>query len=231
MTIASNLEELRDDVKKICLDCQRNPAEIEIIAVSKYVSVAKMCEAYAVGIKNFGENRVQEYLSKKGSMPKDICWHFIGGLQTNKVKDILSGITLIHSLDRVDLADEIEKQAKKKNISSVPCLIQVNIAKEETKAGFELDEVEVFLKERLERGSAIDFQGIMTIGPNHSSRENCSVVFQKARDLFLTLKERYAMPNFKKLSMGMTADYDVAIRAGANMIRVGSKVFGMRAKA
>ncbi len=107
----------------------------------------------------------------------------------------------------------------------------MNIAKEETKAGFELDEVEVFLKERLERGSAIDFQGIMTIGPNHSSREKCSVVFQKAQDLFLTLKERYAMPNFKKLSMGMTADYDVAIRAGANMIRVGSKVFGMRAKA
>lgn len=232
MTIACNWSELLKDVEKICFDCKRDPKEVEIIAVSKYVTVERMLEAYDSGARKFGENRVQEYLSKKSFLPRDVCWHLIGSLQTNKVKDLLkAGITLIHSLDRMDLAEEIAKQAKKQNISAVPCLIQVNIAQEETKSGFEMNEVEPFLKNYIAKGGVIDFQGIMTIGPNHSSREECFRVFQKAHELFLRLKRNYALPNFTYLSMGMTADYDLAIKAGANMIRLGSKVFGERAKA
>jgi len=205
------------------------PENVELVAVSKTKPISDILQAYKVGQRIFGENKVQEMREKQQQLPKDIQWHFIGHLQTNKVKYIANFVTLIHGVESLKLLQEIDKQAKKHN-RIIKCLFQIYIAEEETKFGLsevELDEIinsETFKK--LENIKVVGFMGMATY----------TELDQQIRKEFLHLKsifEKYkslATPNFEIsiLSMGMSGDYQIAIECASNMIRVGSSIFGSR---
>lgn len=181
-----------------------------------------MQEACGLGFRDFGENRVQEFLEKKELLPGDVRWHFIGHLQTNKVKNVLGTARLIHSLDRMSLAEEIQKQAEKKNIF-VDALIEVNTSGEASKSGFRPEETAPL--QQLMKFNRIRLHGLMTIGPMPPSSE------EKIRMCFKTLRSlrdqwRADFPEMQHLSMGMSSDFETAIEEGATMIRIGTAVFG-----
>ncbi len=201
-----------------------------LVAVSKYHPLEAVKEAYGCGQRVFGESHVQELCLKHDAMPSDVEWHFIGHLQTNKVKYIAPFISLIHAVDTYKLLCEIDRQANKAG-RIIPCLLQVHIAQEETKYGFTPDE----LKDMLEREnwkslSHIDISGLMCMASNTDDTEQISSEFHSVHELFDELKERYFKGNdsFRHLSMGMTGDYRLAIAEGSTMVRIGSKIFGER---
>lgn len=206
------------------------PAACKLIAVSKTQPVEKIKEAYDAGQRVFGENKVQELVPKYESLPKDIEWHLIGHLQTNKVKYIASFVRLIHAVDTVKLLEEINKQGKKIN-RIIPCLLQVHIAKEETKYGFSPDEV----RSLLENPSIRDFdhvhvEGLMGMATFTDDTEQIRHEFRGLKILFDELGAS-ALPSFvvmRELSMGMSGDYKIAIEEGSTMIRVGTAIFGER---
>lgn len=205
--------------------------------VTKTVSVERIREAFEAGHRDFGENRVQELLEKKPQLPAEIRWHFIGHLQTNKVKSLLNGSGgasfLVHSLDRIPLAEEIEKQAEKKGIE-VDALLEVNTSGEATKSGFSPEEFPAAL-EKIKALNRIRVRGLMTIAPLTEEE-------QKIRSSFRTLRELRdrLFPNSSagrrigegeaplELSMGMSSDFEIAIEEGATIVRIGSAVFGER---
>jgi len=205
------------------------PEKVELVAVSKTKPISDILQAYKVGQRIFGENKVQEIREKQQQLPKDIQWHFIGHLQTNKVKHIARFVALVHGVDSLKLLQEIDKQAQKHN-RIISCLFQIYIAEEETKFGLsqkELDEIinsETFKK--LENIKIVGFMGMATY----------TELDQQIRKEFLYLKsifeqyKPYSTSNFKLsiLSMGMSGDYQIAIECGSNMIRVGSSIFGNR---
>lgn len=195
--------------------------------VTKTVEPARILEAYGSGERDFGENRVQEWQEKKAVLPQDIRWHLIGHLQTNKVKYVVGQVSLIHSLDRIELADAIEKQAKTKGILEVPCLIQVNMSGEESKFGLDLVKVEDFLKQMPLRPS-IKICGLMVIGPLTEDAGKIRECFQKARELQERLKKEFPQCDWAVLSMGMSSDYKIAIEEGSTLLRIGTLVFGER---
>jgi len=206
------------------------PSNVQLIAVSKTKTEEEILEIYKTGHRNFGENKAIEVKEKFNNLPKDILWHFIGHLQTNKIKYIAPFISLIHSVDSFKLLSEINKFAIK-NKRTIPCLLQFHIATEETKFGFNLSEVELMLKskEYFELKN-IEIQGVMGMA---SFTENFNLVreeFQNLNKIFTFLKENYFLDkiNFKEISMGMSHDYKIAIEQGSTIVRIGSAIFGDR---
>ena len=201
----------------------RSASDITLVAVSKTVDIETVRHAYELGVTDFGENRVQELNYKIREIPQ-ARWHLIGRLQTNKVKDVVGKATLIHSLDRWNLAEELNKRGLHEEVV-VPCLLQVNVAGEEQKAGIEPDEVESFL-ESLGQLEALKIEGLMTMAPLFDKGEKARPIFKELYQIKeKASKNRYNSVNLRFLSMGMSQDYEVAIEEGANIVRVGSAIF------
>ncbi len=206
---------IKESIKKIESELKNS----KLIAVSKTKPVEDIMEAYEAGIKDFGENHVQEILEKKDKLPSDIRWHMIGHLQTNKVKDVVDKVYLIHSVDTVKLAKEIDKQAKKKDLV-VNILLELNIANEESKYGFKVEELDEAIKE-ISLLDNVKVQGLMCVAPYTPTPEDNRVYFKEMNDL----KNKY---NLEILSMGMSNDYIIADAEGSTYVRVGTKIFGER---
>ncbi|MCM0650408.1 YggS family pyridoxal phosphate-dependent enzyme [Clostridium swellfunianum] len=216
MSIADKIKTIKDGLTD----------DITLIAVSKYKSVQEINEAYDCGIRNFGENRVQELLDKNDKLPKDIRWHLIGHLQRNKVKYIVGKVELIHSLDSIKLLEEIERQYGTRNMSA-KVLIQINIGEEESKTGIKPQELEHLL-EVCESCKHVEVEGLMAIIPI-GDEESCRNYFKQVKQIFDSIKlKKYNNIHMKYLSMGMTNDYKIAVLEGSNMIRVGTGIFGRR---
>ena len=224
--ILDNIHTVQEKVRQVCLVLGRNVSDITIVLVTKNVGIDCIKEAYNAGIRTFGENKVQEFEKKIHSLPDDIQWHFVGHLQTNKVKHIINKVCLIHSVDRLKLALEIEKQADKHN-KIMNVLIQVNTSHESTKSGVDEGELETLIRE-MKIFKHIAIKGLMTIGPFTSDTK-------KIRDCFITLRllreqmqQKFSDVELPFLSMGMSADYVIALEEGANMLRIGTAIFGER---
>ena len=225
--IKENLEEVEQRIQAACRHAGRKREEVTLIAVSKTKPVEDLKEAYQLGIRTFGENKVQELTEKYEVLPKDIHWHMIGHLQTNKVKYIVDKAELIHSVDSLKLAETIEKEAAKKNCI-VSILIEVNVAQEESKFGVHTDEV-IPLIEKIARFPHVRIQGLMTIAPFVQNSEENRTIFRTLQKLSVDIMQKNIdNVNVSILSMGMTNDYEVAIEEGATMVRVGTGIFGAR---
>jgi len=225
--LSLRISELKEEIKAACQRAGRNPESIKLIAVSKNFGPEVIREAYVLGLKTLGENRVQELKGKKPLLPEDIEWHLIGTLQRNKVKDVVGEVALIHSVDSVALAREISKQAQKKAVE-VPILLQVNVAGEASKHGFAPGEVLAAAKEICSL-PGIKIKGLMTIAPISSDPEQVRPVFRQLRELS-TVIAAAGLPGveMQELSMGMSDDFSVAIEEGATLLRIGSRIFGPR---
>ena len=221
---------LNDVIKNIHKSCHAkgiNPDNITLIAVSKTKPAEMIQELYDAGCRNFGENKVQELVDKYETLPKDIQWHMIGHLQRNKVKYIVDKVSLIHSVDSLRLAETIEKEAEKKKCM-VDILIEVNMAKEESKYGVYPEDVEELLR-KISSLSHIRVKGLMTVAPNVKNSEENREIFTKMKKLSVDITEKN-IDNITMsiLSMGMSNDYTIAVEEGANMVRVGTSIFGVR---
>lgn len=206
------------------------PSDVTLVAVSKTKPVSDILEAYNAGQRIFGENKVQEMEEKYNLLPKDIEWHLIGHLQTNKVKYIAPFVAMIHSIDSFKLLKEINKQGKK-NERVIECLLQFHIAKEDTKFGLSFEEAQELLssKEFIELHN-ISIVGVMGMATFTDNEEQLRDEFRTLENYFHVIKSHYFKYNdaFKHLSMGMSGDYQIAIEEGSNMVRVGSSIFGTR---
>lgn len=204
--------------------CQSH--HVDLIVVSKMRTNEQVMTIYQQGQRAFAENRVQNLLEKVEALPNDIEWHLIGSLQTNKVKYIASFIKLIHSLDDADLWKEINKQALKIN-RNIPCLLQIKVAQEDTKSGFDWEALTALLKSGLQNQYAnVSIQGVMGMASLTKDESQIRAEFTQLRKYFDILKQEYfSSENFNTLSMGMSSDYKIAIECGATMVRVGSAVF------
>lgn len=227
LMIKENLAAVEQNMKAACERAGRSREEVTLIAVSKTKPVSMLKEVYDTGIRTFGENKVQEMCQKMDELPEDIRWHMIGHLQRNKVKYIVGRVALIHSVDTYRLAEEINIQAKKKNIT-VPILVEVNIAGEESKFGTSAEDA-MLLVEEIARLENVRIEGLMTIAPNVSDAEDNRLYFRKIKQLSVDITNKNIHNvSMKILSMGMTGDYMVAIEEGATMVRVGTGIFGER---
>jgi pyridoxal phosphate enzyme (YggS family) len=218
---------IEEKIKNIALTL---PEEVTLVAVSKTKPNEDILRAYNVGQRIFGENKVQELVAKFETLPKDIEWHMIGHLQTNKVKYIAPFIHLIHSIDSIKLLKEVNKEAKK-NKRTIKCLLQFHIAQETTKFGFSLDEVKDFFSsdEFIELNN-IELCGVMGMATFSDNKELVRDEFQLLHNIFHILKSHYFKfnPAFKEISMGMSDDYQLAMKEGSTMVRIGSTLFGGR---
>ena len=225
--IESNVRRIREKIAAAAAVSGRKPEEIVLVGVSKTVGEDMVLAASQAGITQFGENRVQELLKKADNMNNDVQWHLIGRLQTNKVKYLDSRIVLIHSLDRMELAQSLQERGAKTN-RIWPVLVQINVSGEESKAGISPEELLPFLKTLSGMGN-IKVKGLMTVAPYSEDPEAIRWVFRDLRKLFIdTDRERVENINMEYLSMGMSNDYEIAIEEGANMVRIGSAIFGER---
>jgi pyridoxal phosphate enzyme (YggS family) len=224
MNIAEKIFSLKRSIEETAEKAGRGPESVRLVLVTKTVEPARILEAYQAGERDFGENRVQEWQEKKTALPQDVRWHLIGHLQTNKVKHVVGKVHLIHSLDRLELADAIEKHAKAKAIPSVPCLVQVNMSGEESKFGLDPAVVGDFVSQLSARPS-VKILGLMCIGPLTEDDVRIRDCFRTTRELMEDLKMKFPQHAWDILSMGMSADYRIAIEEGANMLRIGSLAF------
>ena len=225
--IKDNLQAIRERVEKAAQKAGRNPEEITLIAVSKTYPVSDIEEAVEAGQAHFGENKVQEVMDKIPQITKPVKWHLIGHLQTNKVKYIVDQVDLIHSVDSLKLAQEIQKQAAKKQVI-VDVLVEVNVAKEDSKHGIYIEDVEAVLKE-IATLSNVRVKGFMTVAPYVQNAEENREIFRKLYNLSVDIqKQNIDNISTKILSMGMSNDFEVAIEEGATMVRVGTAIFGAR---
>jgi hypothetical protein len=225
--IKENIAEVEKIIDQECEKAGRDRSKVTLIAVSKTKPVEMLQEAYDYGCRDFGENKVQELVDKYEVLPKDIRWHMIGHLQTNKVKYIVDKVYLIHSVDSLKLANEINKEAAKKNVK-VNILIEVNVANEETKFGTTCDEVTQLVREIAQLPN-VCIKGLMTIAPIVENAEQNRVFFSKLNELAVDIDNKN-IDNvcMNILSMGMTGDYPVAVSEGATYVRVGTGIFGAR---
>ena len=225
--LKENLINVENNIMKACEKAGRNRSEVTLIAVSKTKPVEMLQEVYDQGIRYFGENKVQEMCDKMEVMPKDINWNMIGHLQTNKVKYIVGKTSLIHSVDSLKLAEEIQKQAIKNNVV-VDILVEVNITNEETKFGISKEETIQMVKE-IAKLDHIRIKGLMTIAPFVENPEDNRLYFREIKQLSVDINNQN-IDNvcMDILSMGMTGDYMVAIEEGSTMVRVGTGIFGER---
>lgn len=220
MTIESRVHALRDAI----------PAGVKIVAVSKFHPQETIQEAYNAGQRIFGESRVQELTVKQKELPGDIEWHFVGGLQRNKVKQIAPFISLIHSVDSERLLREVNKQGAANN-RVIPCLLQVHIAEEETKSGFSPGDGRAFLSSgKWKEFSHVQLAGVMGMATFTDDEEKVRSEFRSLKELFDEWKEAYFAdsPAFKEVSMGMSNDHPIAIQEGSTMVRLGTVLFGER---
>lgn len=225
--IQSNLSEVEQNIIDACKKSGRNREDITLIAVSKTKPVSLLEEAYNADVRDFGENKVQEMCEKYEVMPKDISWHMIGHLQTNKVKYLIGKTALIHSVDSYKLACEIEKQAAKHDCI-MDILIEVNIAEEESKFGLAEEEV-IHLVKEIAKLPHVRIRGLMTVAPYVVDSEENRAFFRKIKQLSVDIdNQNIDNVSMDILSMGMTGDYMVAIEEGATMVRVGTGIFGER---
>ena len=221
MSIAANISAITRELES---------TNVKLIAVSKTKPTEEIMQAYEAGQRDFGENQVQELLEKKSQLPQDINWHLVGHLQTNKVKSIAPFIALIHSVDSLKLLQEINKQALKNN-RVIDCLLQIYIADEDTKFGLDFAEtVEILRSEEFAQLQNIRITGLMGIATNTENQKLISDEFYELKTLFKGIKQSYFRKEdyFKEISMGMSADYKIAIEQGSTMVRLGSTIFGGR---
>jgi len=212
MSISENLKHIISQI----------PERVTLIAVSKTKPNDMLLEAYQAGQRDFGENYVQELVDKHEQLPKDIIWHFIGHLQSNKVKYITSFVNLIHGVDSFSLLKEINKQAQKNN-RVIDCLLQIYIAQEETKFGLDFNEASYILNSNeFKELKNINVKGFMAMASNTDNVRQIKKEFKSLKDFSLQF------PNYNILSFGMSSDYQLAIEEGSTMIRVGSSIFGER---
>ena len=218
---------IQDEIKRIQAEL---PESVRLVAVSKFHPIEAIQEAYEVGQRVFGESKVQEMTMKHEALPKDIEWHFIGHLQTNKIKYMAPYVALIHGVDSYKLLSEINKQAAKAG-RIIPCLLQIHIAQEETKFGFSTDECRAMLEAgEWKTLNHVRIAGVMGMATNTEDEAQIAQEFRTLADFFRQAKETYFKdtPEFKEISMGMSDDYPLAIREGSTLIRIGSRIFGER---
>lgn len=220
MSIKTNLQELHKHI----------PAHVKLICVSKFHPESSVMEAYDCGERIFGESRVQELTDKQVNLPADIQWHFIGHLQTNKVKHLVPFVHLLHGIDSVRLLNEVNKQAVRID-RKVNCLLQMHIAKEDTKFGFDEKEIIEFLNTmNPDDYSHINICGLMGMATFTDDKELVRSEFRFLKQMFDKVKTQYFPTNsdFKELSMGMSDDFQIAIEEGSTMVRIGTTIFGNR---
>lgn len=218
---------IQADLKKVLADL---PASVRLVAVSKFHPNEAIEEAYAVGQRIFGESKVQEMTQKYETLPKDIEWHFIGHLQTNKIKFMVPFVAMIHGVDSFKLLAEIDKQAAKFG-RIIPCLLQIHIAEEDTKFGFSYDECrEMLTAGEWKELKNIRISGVMGMATNTDDSKQIKKEFCSLNRFFKEIKQAYfaETTDFKEISMGMSHDYRLAIEEGSTLVRVGSKIFGER---
>lgn len=225
--LQDNLNDVKKRINDAAMRAGRNPDEVTLIAVSKTKPAEMVKEIYDCGIREFGENKVQEIVLKSGILPDDINWHMIGHLQRNKVKQVIDKACLIHSVDSMHLAEMISAKAVEKNIT-VSVLLEVNIANEDTKYGFKKDEV-INLFSEIAALPGIYIRGLMTSAPIVDNPEDNRQYFRELHQLCVDLKAKNIdNTSMDYLSMGMTGDFEVAIEEGATHVRVGTAIFGAR---
>jgi pyridoxal phosphate enzyme (YggS family) len=223
MSIADNIKRLKSETSLL---------NVNLIAVSKTKPIEDLLEAYEAGQRKFGENMVQELVEKQEKLPKDIEWHLIGHLQTNKVKYIAPFITLIESVDSIKLLAEINKHAEKNN-RIIDCLLQIYIADEETKYGLGFDEaIDLLRSEEFISLKHVRIRGLMGIATNTDNEKQINEEYYELKTFFDGVKQSFFLKEsfFDTLSMGMSSDYKIAIEQGSNMVRLGSTIFGSRVK-
>jgi hypothetical protein len=227
LDLEKNLDIVKRKIMKAAAVAGRQLDEITLLAVTKYVKTDDIRELVQLGIKNIGENRIQDALRKQEELfdlKEEINWHFIGSLQTNKARQAVSNFNLIHSLDRFRLAKVLNQQGLNLN-KRVPCLIQVNVSGEETKQGIAPEEVMGFYK-KVEAMPGIALSGLMTMAPYTKEPEEVRPIFRELRVLFNRIKQEFNPgPEWSELSMGMSNDYEVAIEEGATIVRIGTAIF------
>lgn len=225
--LKDNYDKVAEKISHACERSGRDVKDVTLIAVSKTKPVSMLQEIYDHGCRNFGENKVQELVDKYEVMPKDIQWHMIGHLQRNKVKYIVDKVALIHSVDSLRLAEEISKEALKKNVE-VNILIEVNVAMEESKFGTTASET-LSLVEEISKLPGICIKGLMTIAPYVENSEENRQYFAQLKQLSVDISAKNIdNVTMDVLSMGMTGDYEVAVSEGATLVRVGTGIFGER---
>ena len=226
-TIRRNLDFVESRIQAACDRSGRNRGDVTLIAVSKTKPVSDIREAMQYGITVFGENKVQELRDKTAEITEPLHWHMIGHLQVNKVKYLPGRTDLIHSVDNLKLAEEIDKQAAKNNLV-MDVLCEVNVAAEDTKFGLEPEQTESFLRS-ISNMEHIRVRGLMTIAPYTEEPESNRVYFRKLRELMGQMNDKQILSEaMNTLSMGMTGDYEIAIEEGATCVRVGTGIFGVR---
>lgn len=230
MSVKENINSIKKTIEDVCKKCDKNSKDITILPVSKTKPVSMMKDVIDAGFYTFGENKVQEILQKyeyfKDNIDK-INFHMIGHLQTNKVKYIVDKVKLIHSLESISLLDKLQKEAEKRNLI-VNCLIEVNISKETSKFGIFEEDVFSFLEEVSKRKN-VKVLGLMTVAPYFENPFETRIYFKKMKILFDKIsKENFNNVEMKILSMGMSNDFKIAIEEGANLVRIGSLIFGER---
>lgn len=206
------------------------PEHVELVAVSKFHPAEMILEAYNAGQRNFGESRVQEFLQKEKMLPQDIRWHFIGHLQTNKVKQVIGKTYLIESVDSLRLLELINKESEKAGVVS-DILLQVHVAEEEAKFGFYPEELIQLLEDHeFDDFRSVRIRGLMGMATNTEDEKRIKNDFSRLHELFQRIlkNETYRMKDFKYLSMGMSGDWPLAVEEGANIVRIGSAIFGDR---
>ncbi|SDC66344.1 hypothetical protein SAMN05421663_103281 [Terribacillus halophilus] len=221
-TVQQNLERIREDISSAAAKSGRKTEDITLLAVTKYVTIERTKEAVDAGIVDLGENRIEGFLEKQAAIGDEAIWHFIGSLQSRKVKDVINQVDYLHALDRLSLAKEIQKRAAKK----IKCFVQVNVSAEATKSGVSPAETLAFIQE-LAAYPAIEVVGLMTMAPNTQDEDVLRSVFSGLRQL----RDEVAAQNMAHapcalLSMGMSNDYKIAIEEGATHVRVGSALVG-----
>ncbi|MBD7936801.1 MULTISPECIES: YggS family pyridoxal phosphate-dependent enzyme [Cytobacillus] len=222
MNVQENLKRIKENIQTVCEKMNRPSDDVKIIAVTKYVSTERAQEAIAAGVNNLGENRDEGLLEKQAVINNGAVWHYIGSLQSRKVKNIINEVDYIHSLDRMSLAKEIEKRAKK----SIKCFIQVNVSGEDSKQGLSREEVIPFVK-ALSDFKQIEVVGLMTMAPltnDETVLRNCFRNLKLLQQEVVSLQLSHA-PCIE-LSMGMSNDYQIAIEEGATMVRIGTALVG-----
>lgn len=228
MSLKDNAKKVQMNIINACSKSGRAPNEIRVIAVTKYVDIKQAKEIIDAGYKDIGENRVKEGLKKYQALNSDGIWHFIGNLQSRKVKEIIGKFTYIHSLDRLSLAKDIDKRAKEAGIK-VKCFVQVNISGEKTKSGVNPDQILQFIKDLIPYNS-IELIGLMTMAPHEEDKELTRIVFRKLRELLTLVNQEQILANpLTELSMGMSNDYEIAIEEGATFIRLGTALMSEEA--
>lgn len=225
--IRENIEEVKEKIRLACVKSERDMNDVTLIAVSKTKPLPMLQEAYECGIRDFGENKVQELMEKIPAMPDDIRWHMIGHLQRNKVKYIVDKVYLIHSVDSLRLAEEISKEACKKNVC-VNILVEVNVAEEDTKFGTTCEDA-IAIVENISRLPNLKIHGLMTIAPNVENEEENRIYFNRLKQLSVDIRSKNIDNVYMDvLSMGMTGDYQIAVEEGSTYVRVGTGIFGSR---